>query len=167
MADTQYEELGWEVEFEEGEAEGGRSPLLEPGYYPFEVKAAKKGFTNATPPYKCVDYSMKVGVGPNSAIVTDRIAMHSGMKWKLAQLATSLGVRKHGEAFKFSPTEVVGMKGWLEIEHREFEYTRSEKAGEKGKANNIARYLDPEDAPADGQPVIKGGGEDAADESWA
>ena len=93
--------------------------------------------------------------------------MHSGMKWKIAQLSVCLGVRKHGENKAFNPSETVGMSGWLEINHREFEYTRGEKAGEKGVANNVARYLDPEDAPTDGKAVVKAGGEqEAASDEW-
>ena len=92
--------------------------------------------------------------------------MHSGIKWKLAQLSVCLGVRKHGEKKAFNPAETVGMTGWVEIEHREFTYTRGEKAGETGTANNVASYIDPEDAPADGKPVIKGGSQEAASDEW-
>ncbi len=165
MADKHYEELDWEVELDENDDSSGVK-LLDEGYYPFTVIAAKKGFTNSQPPHKCVDLSLKVGVGPDSTTVSDRIAMHSGMKWKIAQLGVCLGARKHGEKGTFNPTATVGMSGWLEIEHREFEYTRGEKAGETGVGNNVARYIDPEDAPADGKPVIKGGGSESADDEW-
>lgn len=161
----QYEILDWDVELDENDDSSGFK-LLDEGYYPFKVVGAKKSFTNGKPSYPCVDLSLKVGEGPDSATVSDRIAMHSGMKWKLAQLSVCLGVRKHGEKKAFNPAETVGMTGWVEIEHREFEYTRGEKAGEMGKANNVARYLDPEDAPADGKPVIKSGGEEAASDEW-
>lgn len=164
MAD-QYEILDWDVELDESD-DSSKGKLLDEGYYPFKVVGAKKSFTNGQPSYPCVDLSLKVGEGPDSAVVTDRIAMHSGLKWKLAQLSVCLGVRKHGEKKAFNPAETVGMTGWVEIEHREFEYTRGEKAGETGKANNVARYLDPEDAPADGKPVIKSGGEEAASDEW-
>lgn len=164
MAQEQYEVLDWEVELTEDDDSSGFK-LLEEGYYPFKVVGAKKAFTNGKPSYPCVDLSLKVGDGPDSATVSDRIAMHSGMKWKIAQLSVCLGARKHGERKSFDPSETVGMTGWVEIEHREFEYTRGEKAGEKGYANNVARYIDPDDAPADGKPVIKAGGGDA-EESW-
>ncbi len=161
----QYEILDWDVELTEEDDSSGFK-LLDEGYYPFKVVGAKKSFTNGKPSYPCVDLKLKVGEGPQSATVSDRIAMHSGMKWKIAQLSVCLGVRKHGEKKAFNPSECVGMTGWVEIEHREFEYTRGEKAGETGKANNVAAYLDPEDAPKDGKPVIKSGGDDTADESW-
>lgn len=161
----EYEILDWDVELDEEDDSSGFR-LLDEGYYPFKVVNAKQTFTNGKPSYPCVDLSLKIGEGPESATVSDRIAMHSGMKWKIAQLSVCLGARKHGEKKSFNPSETVGMTGWVEIDHREFTYKRGEKAGETGKANNVARYLDPDDAPADGKPVIKGGGEDAADESW-
>lgn len=156
---AEYEELGYEVEFAEGEEEGGNFTLLEPGFYPFEVRSAKKARTNGNPPHKCVDFTLKVGVGPKSATVTDRIAMHSGMKWKMAQIYTSLGLRKHGEAFTFRAEDTVGQTGWVEIDHREYE-----RDGETRRANNVTRYLDPSDAPADGQPLTKGSEESESDE---
>ena len=165
MANEQYDILDWDVELDEGDDSSGFK-LLDEGYYPFTVTAAKKAFTNGKPSYPCVDLTLKVGVGPDSTTVSDRIAMHSGMKWKIAQLSVCLGARKHGEKKSFNPSECAGMAGWLEIEHREFTYTRGERAGETGLANNVARYLDPDDAPADGKPVVKGG-ESAAEESWA
>ena len=169
MANEQYEILDWDVELDEGDDSSGFK-LLDEGYYPFTVVGVKKGFTNGKPSYPCVDLNLKVGVGPDSTTVSDRIAMHSGMKWKLAQLSVCLGVRKHGEKMTFNPSEIKGMGGWVEIERREFEYTRGEKAGEKGYANNVARYIDPDDAPADGKPQVKGGevkgGGETADDEW-
>jgi hypothetical protein len=165
MANEQYEVLDWDVELDEGDDSSGFK-LLEEGFYQFKVVGAKKTYTNGKPSYPCVDLSLKVGEGPNSATVSDRIAMHSGMKWKIAQLSVCLGARKHGEKKSFNPAETVGMAGWLEIEHREFEFTRGEKMGQTGLANNVARYLDPEDAPVDGRPVVKQGGGDAAEDEW-
>ena len=174
MAD--YEDYeGWEVSFEEGEETGESYRLLACGYYPFRVTGIEKGFTNADPPHKCLDFTHKVGVGPESSVVDDRIPMHAGAKWKQAQLLRSLGMRTHGEKGKFDMLGLVGKTGWLEIEHREFTRTRDsadgkKKEGDTDYANRIKRYLDPEDAPADGKPVIfdaeeadGGGGE----ESWA
>lgn len=165
-----YEELDWEVELTE-EDDSSSFRLLDEGYYPFEVVSAKKSFTNGNPPYKCVDLTLRVGVAPETATVTDRIAMHSGMKWKIAQFGVSIGARRHGERTAFNPSETTGMRGWCEIEHREFTYTRGDKAGETGYSNNIARYIDPADAPADGKPYIKGKAEQAptqqASQQWA
>lgn len=161
----QYEILDWDVELDETD-DSSDFKLLDEGYYPFKVVSAKKSFTNGKPSYPCVDLSLKVGEGPDSTTVNDRIAMHSGMKWKIAQLSVCLGARKHGEKKAFNPAETVGMTGWVEIEHRTFTYTRGEKAGEEGKANNVARYIDPDSAPADGRPVKKSDGGEAADESW-
>ena len=165
MAES-YEILDWDVELTE-EDDSGSFKLLDEGYYPFKVIGAKKAFTNGKPSYPCVDLTLKVGEGPESSTVNDRIAMHSGMKWKIAQLSVCLGVRKHGESKAFNPAETVGMTGWVEIEHREFTRTKDgngKKAGDTDYANNVAKYLDPEDAPSDGKPMVKGGGESASDE---
>ncbi|MBQ9003060.1 MAG: hypothetical protein IJ087_14500 [Eggerthellaceae bacterium] len=171
MAEVYEDYEGWEVSFDEGEEAGGSFKLLDPGYYPFKVTAVEKGFTNQNPPHKCLNYTFKVGVGPDATTVTDRIAMHAGAKWKQAQLLRSVGARKHGEKGTFDMLGIVGMTGWLEIEHREYTRTKDsadgkKKAGEIDYANNIKRYIDPEDAPADGQPVVTGGDAEA-EESWA
>lgn len=169
MAENSYEDYeGWEVEFEEGEETGGNFKLLEPGYYPFKVMGIDKSYTNANPPHKCLDFTLKVGIAPDTATVNDRIAMHAGAKWKQAQLLRAVGARKHGEKGKFNMLDLTGMTGWLEIEHREFTRTKDgngKKAGDTDYANNIARYLDPEDAPADGKP--KAIGNEGGEESWA
>jgi len=165
MANEEYEVLDWDVELTEEDDSSGFK-LLDEGYYPFKVIGAKRTFTNGKTTYPCVDLSLKVGIGPDSTTVTDRIAMHSGMKWKIAQLAVCLGVRKHGERKTFNPSECVGMTGWVEIDHREFEYTRGDKAGDTGLANNVARYIDPDDAPVDGKPVIKSDGGESAEDEW-
>lgn len=170
MADVYEDYEGWEVEFDEGEETGESFKLLDPGYYPFEVKSIEKGYTNANPPHKCLDFKFKVGVGPDASTVEDRIAMHAGAKWKQAQLLRAIGARKHGEKGKFNMLDLVGKTGWLEIEHREFTRTKDSadgkrKAGEVDYVNNVKRYLDPEDAPTDGKPQALVA--DNAEESWA
>lgn len=165
-----YEDYeGWEVDFEEGEETGDSFKLLEPGYYPFKVTAIEKGYTNANPPHKCLDFTLKVGVAPNTTTINDRIAMHAGAKWKQAQLLRAVGARKHGEKGRFNMLDLTGKTGWLELQHREFTRTKDsadskKKAGDTDYANDIKRYIDPEDAPADGKPQVIT--EEGGEESW-
>lgn len=123
--------------------------LLDEGFYPFMVKSVKKGFSNNSA-WPRAEIELKVGEGFNSTTVTDFIQLHSGMKWKFAQLFLALGMRKHGEHSKLSIKDTVGRSGWLEIEHREYTRTRDgngKKAGDTDLTNQVKRYLEPDDAP--------------------
>jgi hypothetical protein len=150
--------------------------LLPEGIYPFAVKSYeiayyngnKSGSIGACPQ---INLELAVGTGINSTDYTEKLILDSSLLWKIASFFVSIGLRKRGERFEVDWDATVGRGGWLELKVREYIKNKGERAGEKGYANDIARFLKPDDAaiPADGEPVIaaakeESGGDD--DGEW-
>ena len=147
------------------EKDGGDFKLLPEGIYPFTIKKVEKGYFNGSknvPPCPRASLTLRVGVGANVSDVTDGLLLDDSLEWKLCQFFLAIGARKHGEALKMNWDDsfIVGKTGWVQIEHRTYE-----KDGEEKSANQVAKYLDPADAPADGKPIVEGG-EEAASDEW-
>ena len=132
--------------------DGGDFVLLEPGIYPFSVKAFEKGYYNGggkIPACPKAQLTLRVGTGANASDVPDGILLDSSLEWKICQFFNSIGMRRHGEEFTMNWDAIVGKTGYLEIEHREYE-----KDGEKRKTNQVKKYIDPADmAQAPAQPA--------------
>lgn len=125
--------------------DGGDFKLLEPGTYPFRVKALDKEYFNGSanvPPCPKAKLTLHVGEGSNASDVIDGLLLDDSLEWKLCQFFTCIGDRKSGEALRMNWDAVVGKTGWVEIEHREYI-----KDGETKHANQVAKYIDPADAP--------------------
>ena len=128
------------------------------GVWPFTVKAVSivnyKGGTNI-PPCRAARVTMRVGAGADMTDVSDNIYLYinddGNPNWNIAAFYRAIGYKKHGEEVKMNWTSdfLVGKTGWMETET-----TEGNKDGVKFV--NVARYIDPEDAPADGRPIIKG-----------
>ena len=125
------------------ENDGGDFRLLPEGIYPFTVKSLEKAYYNGgtnIPPCPQAKLMLRVGTGADSADVTDGLMLDDSLEWKLCQFFTAIGDRKHGEKLKMNWDAVRGKGGWLELGHRTYE-----KDGEEKTANNVVRYIDPED----------------------
>jgi len=132
--------FGWDSEIKN---DGGDFKLLDPGKYPFTVKTLEKSYHNGSskvPPCPMAIVTLRVN---GETDVTERFMLDDSLEWKLCQFFTAIGDRKSGEALKMNWDAIYGKSGWVEIEHREYE-----KEGEKRKANQVARYIDPADVPA-------------------
>lgn len=140
---------------EEIEYDGGNFRLLEPGIYPFRVKAVSIDYFNGSksvPPCPRAQLTLVVGEGADASDVIDGILLYEddngNPNWKISEFYRSVGYKQHGQRVRMVWDEtLVGMTGWLVIENREYV-----KDGETRKANQVKRYLDPEDAPK-AQPV--------------
>lgn len=146
------------------EKDGGDFKLLPEGVYPFTIKKIEKGYYNggkSIPPCPKANLTLRVGTGTDVSDVTDGMLLDDSLEWKLCQFFLGIGARKHGEPLKMNWDEsyLVGKGGWVEIAHREYE-----KDGETKKANQVVKYLEPADFPADGKPIVTGGAETASDE---
>jgi len=137
------------------ENDGGDFRTLPEGIYPFTVKKLEKAFfngSNSIPPCPRANLTLRVGVGAEVSDVTDGLLLDDTLEWKLCQFFLAIGDRKHGERLNVNWDAVEGKSGWVQIEHREY----TDKEGNDKVANQVARYLDPADAPSDGKPVITG-----------
>ena len=143
--------LGWDSNIKN---DGGDFKLLPKGIYPFTVKSLEKAYSNGTskiPPCPMAKLMLRVGTGAAVSDVSNTLYLDDSQEWKLCQFFLALGMRKHGEELNLSAFErVQGQTGWLEIEH----YTYTNNEGEEQTINSVARYLDPQDAPSDGIPVL-------------
>ena len=88
--------------------------------------------------------------------------LDDSLEWKLCQFFLAIGDRKHGEALKMNWDAVEGKGGWCEIGHR----TWTGRDGEERESNQVERFIDPQDAPADGKPILKDAATDDDDGEW-
>lgn len=147
------------------EKDGGDFKLLPEGVWPFTIKSVEKSYYNggkSIPPCPKANLTLRVGHGADMSDVTDGMLLDDSLEWKLCQFFLGIGARKHGEPLRMNWDEsfLVGKTGWVEIEHREYE-----KDGETRQANQVAKYLDPADFPADGKPILSGA-DSAPDDEW-
>lgn len=130
----------WNSEIEN---DGGDFKLLEPGIYPFTVKALEKAYFNGSksiPPCPKANVTLRVGVGSEASDVTDGLLLDDSLEWKLCQFFKAIGDRAHGQRISMNWDAVVGKSGRVEIGHREYE-----KDGQTKTANQVIRYIDPSD----------------------
>jgi hypothetical protein len=80
-----------------------------------------------------------------------QLGLHADLGWKILQLATSCGLRKHGDPALVHPAwwdQFEGQVGRCMVAHRRFA-KKDDKPGEKtGLSNEITEFLDPAEAPA-------------------
>ncbi len=83
-----------------------------------------------------------------SAEVTIQLALVKQLQWKLLQFFTAIGQRKHGDKGIFAPdwSTVDQAVGRCKVAHRTFR----KKDGSDAIANEIAEFLEPDDAQEDG-----------------
>ena len=145
--------------------DGSDFRLLPEGIYPFTVKKMERGYYNGgntIPPCPRADLTLHVGVGADTADVTEGILLDDSLEWKLCQFFLAIGDRKHGEALKMNWDAVEGKGGWCEIGHR----TWTGRDGEERESNQVVRFIDPQDAPADGKPILKDAADSDEDGEW-
>ena len=86
--------------------------------------------------------------GDGEAEIDSQIALHQELGWKIMQLATACGFRKHGEGNKIDPRWwamlEAGGSGRCMIKHRTFP---SKRDGKDVTVNEIAEFLAPEQIP--------------------
>lgn len=82
--------------------------------------------------------------GEGSAELQSQFALVTPLGWKIVQLATACGFRKHGDSSEIDPrwwAQFDGATGRCEIGHRKFTRKRD---GKEKTANEIVRFLEPE-----------------------
>ncbi len=116
--------------------------LLPEGEYPFRVvKFERSSFSGSDkmPSCKMAVLTLEVGDSNQSAIVTERLYLHTKAEWKLSQFFLAIGQKKHGEPLVPNWNAVQGASGRCKVAVRTY----------NGKDyNNIAAFLEPQEAPA-------------------
>lgn len=129
-----YEELDeifYDWDTEEIEAETREFVVLEPGVYPFEVKDVEKERDKNGHPRAAVNLRVN-----DRTTVYDRIVLSSKWGWKIARIHEAVGL-KDPSVEKFRPqwNALIGKTGFVKLKVREYESN-----GEKRKINDIEYY---------------------------
>lgn len=83
-----------------------------------------------------------------SGEIQGQFALVRALGWKIVQLATACGFRKHGDSSEIDPRwwgQFVGAEGGCILAHRKF---TGKKDGKEKLANEIAEFTDPEETGA-------------------
>ena len=138
-------QLDWNSEISN---DGGDFKVLEPGTYPFTIKAIEKTYFNGSakiPACPKAVVTLRVGQGAEASDVTDGLLLDDSLEWKLCQFFTAIGSRTHGQKLRMNwdDSYLIGKTGYVEIETRT--YTKND--GTEGRANQVKAYIDPADMP--------------------
>ena len=141
-------ELGWNDEISN---DGSDFVLLEPGEYAFQVKTFERARFGGGPKLPACNQAV-LGIaildddGNELAMIKKHnLFLHSKTEGMVCAFFRSIGARKHGEKITMDWNKVIGSRGRCVIENKEFDSNKN--PGEKFKANQIKRFLDPVEVP--------------------
>ena len=107
-------EIGWDSQIEhESEFQ-----LLPEGDYNFKVVKFDRGRHNGSenlPPCNKAILTIELSNGPYKSTITHNLFLHSKTEGILCEFFTSIGHRKHGEAFVPKWTQLVGATGTCKV----------------------------------------------------
>jgi hypothetical protein len=105
----------------------------------FTVSDVEKGRNkDGTKPQTKIKLACVSEAGHGRTGVTDFITMTRKSEWKLCELFTALGLRKHGEALRCR-WDIIGMTGRATVTVDEY----TGRDGDKRTSNKIKHYLEP------------------------
>lgn len=144
MVNENAREFGWEDTIEN---DSTGFVLLEPGEYEFWVdsfeRARYSGSSKLPPCNQAVVMIKIMSEDGQECTIKHNLFLHSKCEGLLCSFFTSIGMRKHGEPLKMNWPAIVGKYGRCKVGIREY----IDKNGETRKANQIDRFLEPnEDA---------------------
>lgn len=132
---TSNEELDWDSVIT---LESEEMPLLAPGTYPFTVISLKKGrFSGSAKMCACPEAILGIEIfdsaNNRSITISESLYLHKFFERKLSDFFTAIGQKRKGEPLKPDWDHLVGARGMLELNHREYNGK---------KYNNIRRFAD-------------------------
>lgn len=142
---------------------GGSFNAIPDGIWPATVKAVAIENYNGSkniPACRNAKVTLRVGYGVDMTDATDNIYLYyndnGNPNWRIAAFYRAIGYKKHGEEVQMNWSEgfLVGKTLWVKTTQREFTFTQGPRKGETGISIDID-YIDPEDAPRDGMPILK------------
>ena len=89
--------------------------------------------------------SPKEGGGAASEL-TVNLTLTKKLAWKIVQLATAVGLRKHGDNSDVDPTwwdKLTGLTGECIIEHRQYSTKSGKHAGEVRTTHDVKEFIAP------------------------
>lgn len=140
------QDIGHTLDWDDGFTQDGQEfIILEPGIYNFTVKEFKRGRfpgSQKIPACNKAELILEINSDKGPASVKSDLIMFSSMEWKISSFLRSVGLKKHGETVKVKWDELVGKTGRCSITNRKY----VDKNGKEQTANDVDRFLDPENA---------------------
>jgi hypothetical protein len=147
MADTQN--TGYELNWDGPIEKDSEFVLLPEGEYDFEVlsyERARHAGSDKLPPCNKAVVSIRVSSPEGqSTTLQHNFFLHSSTEGILCAFFTAIGLRKHGEKFSTNWPATIGRHGRCKLGIRKW---KSEKSGQDMQSNQINRFLEPSDTPA-------------------
>lgn len=141
-------ELGWDDQIEK---DGADFVLLPEGDYTFEITGFERGRHNGSdklPPCNMATVQVKIEAPEGTAIINNKLFLHSKTEGMLCAFFTAIGQRKKGEKVTMNWNAVVGSVGRCKVGTRTWD----------GKTyNEIKKFYEPAEGQAAG-PQWKSGG---------
>ena len=122
---------------------------LPEGDYPFTVtKMERKQYPGSKrdgglPPCPMAELTIEARGKEGVSTFRTRLFLHGRCEGILTSFFTCIGQRKHGDKLAMNWNDVEGSTGWARLKIRTFE-TRN---GNEGTANEVVRWLAPDEAP--------------------
>jgi len=137
--------MGWDSPIENDGAGGVILP--QDSIADFEVTKLEKGVSEKKKAPMAI-LTLRLSNEHGSTTCLEHLVLHTDSEWKLCQFFRAIGQREHGQKFKPNWNKVVGTGGKCQVAVRTF-HKKSDKPGEEtGRANEVASFMDPNDAPA-------------------
>lgn len=139
-------ELGWDDIIEN---DGSDYEPLPEGEYDFTVIGLERARHTPSKDGKippCNKAVLEIIVSGDGRDITlkPNLLLHSKMEWKLCEFFTSIGLRKKGERLQMNWSAVIGARGRCSLSIRNW----TNEKGQKGTANEVQRFLEPEEVKA-------------------
>ncbi len=133
-------ELGW-VDSLEHDSELTLRPAVDDWFtvLGFERSRYTPGSNAKLPPCNMAVLKLAVTNGELTAIVTDRLYLHSKCEGMLCAFFSGIGQRKHGEPLKMNWNAVIGSRGRCKVSVREWTH---QSTGEKMQSNEVKDYYE-------------------------
>jgi hypothetical protein len=136
------EEFGWDDDVEVPETGFTILPEGEAFFIIEKLERQKKAFGKFGTVNVAV-MTMRCSIDEAEASIPVQFALVKSMGWKLVQLATAVGLRKHGEGSTVNKEwwgAFVGLGGRCLIGHRKYQG----RDGTEKTSNDITKFIDPE-----------------------
>lgn len=144
MAENINREYGWDDEIVN---DGGEFVLLPEGEYPFVVEAFERARHNGSaklPPCNKAVLTLRVcNDRGNATVIKHNLFLHSKCEGLLSSFFVCIGMKRHGEPLRMNFPATVGRRGLCKVGVREW----TGNDGQTRQANEIVRFLDPDDQP--------------------
>ncbi len=148
MAEVFDREFAWDDEIEKD----SDFVLIPEGDYTFTVSGFERGRHDGSdklPPCPKAIVKLRIDLPDgNTQELTHNLFLHSKCEGLLSAFFVGIGQKKHGEKLRMNWNNIIGARGRCKIAIRHWKSDKGE-----GDSNEIRKFYDPADAPAQPAPV--------------